>query len=255
MNPYLEARWLWPSVHLKLISAIQDDLVPQVAPAYYVSIEEHVYLVDWSGEDLVGRPDAVVMTAQLADRQREAAGATAVADAARIVVVPTPQEERREGYIEIRAVGSHEVVTVIELLSPTNKDPGAGRRDYVAKREQVLHSRTNLVEIDLLRAGEPMAMQPRPEHDYRIMVARGWESPQGGECPFDLRDPVPVIQVPLRETEPGARLALGELLNEIYDRARYDLRLDYRLPPPELPLCQEEAAWVDDLLRTQGLRA
>jgi hypothetical protein len=255
MNPYLEVRWLWPSVHLKLISAIQDALVPQVAPAYYFAIEEHVYLIEMDGKALLGRPDVAVIASPFPGGRGQRGGAIAVADAARTVVLPTLIDERREGYLEIRAVGSHEVVTVIEVISPTNKDPGHGRQVYVAKRTQVLHSQTNLVEIDLLRAGEPMAMEPPPESDYRIMVARGWESPRGWECPFELRDPVPVVKVPLREAEPGARLALGELLNEIYDRARYDLRLDYRLPPPEPALSDEESAWVDVLLRTQGLRA
>src|SRR4051812_6986197 len=61
MNPYLEARWLWPDVDLNLINAIQTALAPQVAPTYYVAIEVHVYLVEWDREELPGRPDAAVI--------------------------------------------------------------------------------------------------------------------------------------------------------------------------------------------------
>jgi hypothetical protein len=48
-------------------------------------------------------------------------------------------------------------------------------------------------------------------------------------------------------------MALGQLLQEIYDRARYDLSIDYR-QPPEPPLTAEDAAWADELLRAKGLR-
>ena len=54
------------------------------------------------------------------------------------------------------------VVTAIEILSPTNKLDSRGRSQYMAKRRKVLASATNLVEIDLLRAGEPMDLALRP---------------------------------------------------------------------------------------------
>lgn len=43
------------------------------------------------------------------------------------------------------------------------------------------------------------------------------------------------------------------LLNEIYDQGAYDLRLDYsRVIVPALS--ETNAAWVDGVLRQQGLR-
>lgn len=58
---------------------------------------------------------------------------------------------RLERYIAIVSLPSRELVTVIELLSPTNKRVGAdGRREYLRKREQILQSAVHLVEIDLL---------------------------------------------------------------------------------------------------------
>ena len=41
---------------------------------------------------------------------------------------------------------------------------------------------------------------------------------------------------------------------ELYDRARYFRRVRYDGPPPEPPLAPEAAAWVDAILREQGLR-
>jgi len=51
-----------------------------------------------------------------------------------------------------------ELVTLMEVLSPANKLYGPGRNAYLRKREDVLGSRTSLIEIDLLRAGEPMPL-------------------------------------------------------------------------------------------------
>jgi Protein of unknown function (DUF4058) len=253
MNPYLEHRRLWPDLHESLIPAIRDVLAQQVAPAYYVAIEEQVFLVEFDREEFVGRPDAALVDTRAQTSPFGGGVATAVVDGARAVVVPV-FEEVREGYLEVRDVDTHEVVTVLELLSPTNKEFGKGRRDYEAKRSQVLHCETNLVEIDLLRSGKPMEMTPTLECDYRILVSRGWERPPSWVGAFGLRDPIPEVTVPLRRSEAGARLSLRELLDDIYDRARYDLRVDYRLPPPEPLLSAEDATWVDEVLRAQGLR-
>lgn len=112
----------------------------------------------------------------------------------------------------------------------------------------------SLVEIDLLRVGEPMEMTPRPEEAYRIVVAVPWERRLARLYAFSLREPLPEIHVPLRQGEPEAVLSLGKLLGERYDAARYDLRLDYRQPVPEPPLPPEDAAWVEALLREKGFR-
>jgi hypothetical protein len=214
MDPYLEARWLWPDVHGRLIPAIADALAPQVAPADYVAIEERTYVVP-------AEPLTVVL----------------------------PRSERvRETYLEVRAVGTHAVVTVIEVLSPTNKS-GGGRSDYTARRAEVLDTATSLVEIDLLREGEPMEMSPRPATLYRILVAPIWTRPEARLWAFRLHSLLPEIPVPLREREKEASIPLGKLLAELYDRARYDLRLGYGQPPPEPPLSPEDAEWAARVLR------
>jgi hypothetical protein len=163
-------------------------------------------------------------------------------------------EEFRQGYLEIRDVRGHEVVTAIELLSPTNKLRGDGRSQYEEKRHELLTSAAHFVEIDLLREGEPMATNPLPAADYRIFVSPTWERPNARLTTFGIRQPIPAVSVPLRRTEAEASLAVGELLAQVYDRARYDLRLDYKAPPPEPALSADDAAWVEALLREKGLR-
>jgi hypothetical protein len=227
MDPYLERRNVWPDVHSALIVATRDALAPQVAPAYYVAIEERMYIV-------------------------AAETATAVANVPQTVVLPQ-FEEVHERYLEIRDTQTHAVVTALEILSPSNKAPGEGREAYEEKRRQVLSTRTNLVEIDLLRAGKPMEMQPPPQGDYRILVRVGWERPQARLYVCSIRQALPEVPVPLRRGEPEARLSLGQLLADNYTRAHYDLRLDYR-QPPEPPLSPLDAAWAEELLRTKGLQ-
>src|SRR5207248_2842009 len=98
------------------------------------------------------------------------------ADAPMILVVPSTVV--REVFLEIRDAQSRHVVTVVEVLSPFNKAAGPGRELYVEKQRQVLESDANLVEIDLLRRGEPTVAAPAdalysvPAHHYRVCVSR-----------------------------------------------------------------------------------
>ena len=118
--------------------------------------------------EFIGRPDVAIITAPMEARSASVADtATAVASIAQTVVLPQ-FEEVRERYLEIRDAQTQAVVTALEMLSPSNKAPGEGRDAYEAKRRQVLSTLTNLVEIDLLRGGKPMEMQPPAPSDYRI---------------------------------------------------------------------------------------
>jgi hypothetical protein len=260
MNPYLERRDIWPDVHAALIVAIRDALAPQVEPRYYVAVEQRTYILPVEdGEQIIRLDVAVIATTPVrADPSvcpivvaTETAMATETT--VEITTVTLPLYERvRESYLEIRDAETHEVVTVIEVLSPSNKVPGQGRLEYEAKRRQVLMTLTSLVEIDLLRAGEPMPMKPVPKSYYRILVRRGWEGNKGIVYAFGLRHPIPEIPVPLRQGEKEAKLNLNPLLSDIYDRARYHLRLNYR-QPPDPPLPPDDLAWVQKILKEKRL--
>jgi uncharacterized protein DUF4058 len=249
MDPYLEGR-VWPDFHHNLITAIQAALAPQVAPAYYVAIEERVTTIQVGSDEGTRLPDAAIIPTGAPAPPAGGGTAVAVAPEVSAVTVALPlYDQVREGYLEIRDVEHHVVVTAIEVLSPTNKIHHEGRKKYQEKRRQVLSSATSLIEIDLLRAGEPMAMTPTPESDYRVLVSRDSEYPNAQLFPFSLRQPIPTVPVPLKFGENEAQLALQELVTQVYDRARYELRLHYRLPPPEPALSPEDAAWMAELLQ------
>jgi hypothetical protein len=142
-----------------------------------------------------------------------------------------------EAYLEVRDVQGGEVVTVIEILSPTNKRAGEGRRIYEQKRQRVLRSATHLVEIDLIRAGAPMPLLGSAStKPYRMLVSRSSKRPRAMLYDFSLSDPVPVLVVPLGPGDVEPPLSLQVLLRDLYDRAGYDLAVDHRTEPvPPLP--------------------
>lgn len=250
MDPYLERPEMWPDVHERLIVVLANDLAPQVRPHYYVSVEQRVYLSEVEGGKFVGRPDVAIVGQAQAESKPEQAQSGASVLTVRVPVY----EEVRETYLEVRARGTDSVISVIELLSPSNKRPGHGRQLYLDKRMEVLGTRTNLVEIDLLRAWEPMPVIGNGRtSDYRILVSRGRLTPDASLYVFGVRQPIPPFPLPLRPRDQEPVVELGRLLHELYDRAGYDLRLDYS-EEPEPPLRPQDAAWADELLRQKGLR-
>ena len=51
--------------------------------------------------------------------------------------------------------------------------------------------------------------------------------PQADVYLFGLRQPIPVIPLPLEPATPEPELPLNMLVHDLYDRARLDLRVDY----------------------------
>ena len=257
MDPYLENSSIWPDLHNRLIVAIADEISAQVRPRYYVAIEKRVYLSEAHTPDSFRIPDVSVLGASTNGDISESSeiSATEIAgDTAVAVRVPLP-EEVREGYLEVREVGSDYLITAIEVLSPSNKRPGRGRQMYEDKRMELLGTWTNLVEIDLLRAGQPMRVISNNgiHSDYRILVARGGRS-RAMLYPFGVRQPIPQFTVPLRRGDHDEpTVDIGKLLSGIYDRAGYDLMLNYAADA-EPPLSDADAAWADELLRDKALR-
>lgn len=149
----------------------------------------------------------------------------------------------------IRDASSREIVTVIQVLSPSNKDRGStGFDSYERKRTEVLRSRVNFVEIDLLREGFRYPISGRiPQGEYRVHVSKGHERPKGWVWPMRLPERLPSILIPLKRGESDISLDLQNLLDTTHERAGYDLILDYS-KPPAVPLTAGLQAWATELL-------
>jgi hypothetical protein len=168
-------------------------------------------------------------------------------------------EPMTQGYIQIiDAKSGGRVVTVIEVLSPSNKLPGQGKQLYLSKQRECQAAGVNLVEIDLLRGGDWIEAVPEeliPDTHrlaYRVCV---WRAPDPLSFEFyamSLREPLPNIGIPLREADNDVALDLQPLLDHAHEAGDYD-DTDYSRDPVP-PLGPDDAAWADALLRSKGLR-
>ncbi|TAG91024.1 MAG: DUF4058 family protein [Oscillatoriales cyanobacterium] len=254
MDPYLEHHELWPALHHWLIIEIARFLSPQLRPKYLVSVEVRMY--ETADDDLsIGIPDVNVIQQPTATELITSNVAVAVRPTQPLTVtIPMPYTVR-EGYLEIRERGGKELITLIEVLSPTNKRTGKGRQMYEKKREEILGSRTNLIEIDLLRRGRKMPIIGNDvESDYRVLVCRGNRRPKADLYAFNVQNSMPAIPLPLRSGDIEPIINLQELFTQIYDIASYDLKIDYRNWEVIPALSEADTIWADGLLRDRGLR-
>jgi hypothetical protein len=218
MDPYLEAPLLWPGIHMALIVYLRDQLQPLIRPRYLAAIEERVYLE---------RPDRDRIPDVRVHQHRPDAprGAVAVAESDAPILMQVPRREVHEGYIAVLDVQSGgRVVTVMEVLSPTNKYAGPGRDSYLAKQEEILRGSVHLVEIDLLRTGPHVLAVPEyaarreAEYDYLVCVNRAKEPRDTYEIyPRRLRERLPPLRVPLAESDPDVVLDLQAAVAKVYE--------------------------------------
>jgi len=247
MNPYFEQEEVWQDFHQSFIPLAREVLSAQVLPGYLVKIEEYLFIHELSAEErlLLGRSDVGIKQSGVPDAQNRTTNLGAVATAPYYARLPQAVDTERHSYLEIRDRQGRELVTVIELLSPSNKRPGGDRETYVGKRRQLLASGVHLVEIDLLRGGPRMPMEDLPDCDYYAIVSRAEDRPRVGVWPIRLRDPLPKIPIPLRGADPDAELDLQAALHRVYDAAGYQYYIYQGRPKP--PLHPDDEAWSRQL--------
>lgn len=247
MDPYLEDQD-WEDFHFKFNGALSEVLTDKVEPRYIVRAERRLYIEHGlEVDDQVRSPDVAVLW----DGNAES---IAAADSLQTDTALAPVEclnaspiERRETYLVIRELPGLEIVTVVETLSPTNKRTSSdGRQQYLAKREEILGSRTNLVELDLLRGGKRLPVIGLPVADYYAVVSRGNRRPRTDVYAWLLRQPIPAIPFPLKPGEPEVRVDLQQVFDIAFHRGRYHRTLNYQasLHPPLSP---EDSAWRSSL--------
>lgn len=247
MDPYLEGH-LWPDVHQRLSTEIADLLTPQIAPRYVARLGIYTVTDDRPGEEAgIMYPDVAVF------EQKAEEPPTIYHQAPRFtpttVTLPVLQTvEVRIPRLEIRDRDHNRLITAIEVLSPVNKRP-PGAAPYRAKRERLHQKGVHVLEIDLLRRGERSIIHRRlPTSHYLVALTRA--QPSQIQCwAIDLREALPIVPVPLQASEPDVALDLGLALQQVYQKARYDVSIDYLQAPPPPALMPEEMDWVREQVK------
>jgi hypothetical protein len=268
MDPWLESPYIWGDFHQSLAGEIRRFLNRRLPKPYYARLES--------------RPEIGIVEDEDGDKRRIGPDVAVVrypnTPAAAVLEIPTraissgsfevivSSEAIKHFFVEVRdAAKGHELITLIEIVSPSNKRPGKDRRSYLRKQSEVLSSDANLVEIDLLRTGKrlfasteipTMLSSESKPLDYVILINRAWKRKDARTAfevyPVSLVETLPCIPVPLREGQIESSLDLQEAFQEAYDAGPYRMgALDYTDPP----LPPELATWADDRLRKAGVIA
>jgi hypothetical protein len=252
MNPYLENPDLWSEVHSRLIVNLADTLGLQLRPNYRVAVEKRTYL-DASTTAAIGTPDVAIVSNP--SQENKSSSNTVILNPSNPVIVRLLMpEEVTERYLEIREIATGKVITVIEILSPKNKRTGIGRDTYLKKRLEILASLTHLVEIDLLRRGQPIdSLDNLPSKDYRILVSRSEHRPLATLFNLTVQESIPTFSLPLQPNVQEPLIDLKQLLIELYEKGGFDLAIDYHSPPIP-PLDKTNDLWLNNLLKEKKLR-
>lgn len=255
MDPYLEQ--FWGDVHQSMITYARDQLQDHLPGDLRARVEERVFVESPTGPERNLYPDIRVV-----ERGRDRGVAvikrprtqTAVAEP---LIIETLSDPITESYIEIIDVGSgKKVVTAIEILSPVNKVPGPGKDLYLKKQQEFLDAKVNLVEIDLLRAGQWVLSVPREQlpaaaqTTYHIIVRRGGRTYGAEVYLVPLRQRLPVFRIPLRPKDKDVLLDVQALVDQCYRNGGYDDDINYQSPPMP-PLPPDDALWAQGLLRAK----
>lgn len=255
MNPFFEQQWR--DAHTMLIAYLRDALQKQLPNDLVARAEEEVVTIGAGEPVKTYRPDVQVRQAWTLKEPgaMEASTEPSLASTSEPIRVMVDEETRR--WVEIREATGR-LITVLELLSATNKLESADRDHYLRKRRGFMSGGVNLVEIDLVRQGSPVF--PIPVRNvlqqagacYGVCVFRAACPGEYAVYPIRLRDRLPAIRIPLRPADADAPVDLQLLIDQCHERGRYHL-LNYRLTldPPFPP---EEDSWINQILKEHGLR-
>lgn len=220
MDPYLESQGLWHSFHHHFIHCLHQILLPGLVDRYKARLHQRNYV-----------SEQALFTSVL-------------------------REEQHEEYIEIRQRKEAKLVTLVELVSPSNKTTDAGRQAYLVKRREGKGMGANLVEIDLVLQGQPMLEYSRdalPDWDYAVTVTRAHQPERYEIYTATLQKRLPRFRLPLAGDDRDTVVDIQSVFSRSYDLGDFGSKVDYQRDPPTA-LSPEDRLWLDELLRGQKLR-
>jgi hypothetical protein len=220
MNPYLEEESLWPSFQHQLVQCLYQKLLPGLIDRYRARVCQRHYLIE------------------------------------QILFTSVTREERQEEYIEIRQRSDNRLITLLEVVSPSNKTSQQGRTAYLDKRRECRANNASLVEIDLILQGQPLIDYPReglPDWDYAVTVTRSTQPDRYEIYTATLQKRLPRFRMPLAADDRDTVVDLQLAFNQAFDQGNFSAQIDYRRDP-RTRLDDDDRRWLDDWLKQHKYR-
>lgn len=220
MDPYLEDSRFWPAFHHHLAGCLYQIILPSLADRYRARVGHRRYVTEQA------------------------------------LFTSIVQEEHHEEFLEIRLRNDTKVVTLVEIVSPTNKTTTVGRQAYLDKRREGKGHGASLIEIDLTLQGKPLLDYSReglPDWDYAITVTRAAQPERHEIYTSTLEKPLPRFRMPLAKDDRDTLIDLQVAFMRGYDQGDFAAQIDYKRDPP-VSLSDEDRQWLHDLLKQHQLR-
>jgi hypothetical protein len=215
MDPYVEQDWL--DFHARLVTYICDQIFRQLPDDLLARMESRVLVEDDDEGTRQQHPDVRVIEVGGSGGRAAVAELPGVATIEPdLVLADFRGEPATQRFIEIvDSQTRSRVITVIELLSPTNKRPGVGRRLYQQKRDECFAGGVNLAEIDLSRGGDRLSVLPElgalvPLPAYVACVHAARRPGRTAVYLLPLDKPLKPMPIPLRPTDEDVVLHLQQ---------------------------------------------
>jgi hypothetical protein len=220
MDPYLEAESFWPAFQHQFVAGLYQILLPGLVDRYRARVGHRTYVTEMA-----------LFTSIIRD-------------------------QHAEEFIEVRQRGDGRLVTLIDVVSPSNKATPAGRQAYLAKRAEARNGGASLVEIDLVLTGEPLLDYSReglPEWNYAVTVTRSVQPERYEIYTATLQKRLPRFRLPLASDDRDTVLDLQSAFARCYDQGGFGGQIDYR-QDPNVELTDDDRTWLDGLLKQATLR-
>jgi hypothetical protein len=239
MDPRLECPDLFRDFRFGFLYAIHAELNSALPNDFAASLDRRI--VVWPSN----------LENELVDDAKIVAAANSAVNELNPPFVRTFSQDRVSGefFLRIHHLQSGRDVAVIEMLSAERKQPGRERERYLWKRNDILGAQANLIEIDLLRAGErtPIGDVEKRSSDYRILVSDKSAFPAAKLWLMSIREALPIVPVPLDDFEEPISLNLQKCMDRAFDEGAFvKKRIDRRRIDP--PLAEPDATWARELL-------
>jgi hypothetical protein len=251
MDPFLEVPGDWRDFHARFLNHCADALSDVLPENYLARIEEQFQILERpESVEQVRYPDVSITRTRptLPPGVEPAPGAIGTITPVAVPLKTTLVEEVMHRWVEIRRKPNWVPVTIIELLSPSNK-VGTGFLDDYRKHLDLLQQDLHLVELDLLLGGNRLPVEAElPGGDYFAFVSRVERRPWSEVYAWSIRDPLPTIPVPLLAPDPDVPLDLASVFATVYQKGRYERSIDHDAPLGSL-LPPEHTEWVRSVIK------